>query len=139
MEAYNEKPNSVGSPNQQDPLGRASMPTLKIMAWPDRLPTSPRAMNLTSADVKSGARYDHNSLAPPAVLTGKRLLGAPEIVVSDLVRGGVLHVVLPGSRTGSGMQYRAYAIDRSDNSGMSRAFCGWLVRLCKRAALPEAA
>lgn len=95
-------------------------------------------MKLTFADVKPGARYDHNYLAQRALLTGKCPLVAPEIVVSDLVRGGVLHVV-PGSRTVSGMQYRAYAIDRSDNSGISRAFCGWLVRLCKRAALPEAA
>lgn len=70
-------------------------------------------MNPTFADVKSGARYDHNYLALPAVMTGQCLLVAPEIVVSDLVRGGVLHVV-PGSRTGGGMQYRAYAIDRSD-------------------------
>lgn len=71
-------------------------------------------------------------------MTGKCLLVAPEIVVSDLVRGGVLHVV-PGSRTGSGMQYRAYAVDRSDNSEISRAFCRWPVRLCKKAALLEAA
>lgn len=62
-------------------------------------------MNLTFADVKTGARYDHNYLALPAVMTGKCLLVTPEIVVSDLLRGGVLHVV-PGSRTGSGMQYR---------------------------------
>lgn len=94
---------------------RAFNANLEHYAWPDRLPTSSRAMKLTFADVKSGARYDPNSLALPAVLTGKRLLGAPEIVGSDLVRGGVLHVV-PGSRTGSGMQYRAYAVDRSDNS-----------------------
>lgn len=43
-------------------------------------------MKLTFADVKSGARYDRNYPALPAVLTGKRLLGAPDIVVSDLVR-----------------------------------------------------
>lgn len=115
MEVYNEKLACVGSPNQQDPLSRASMPILKITAWPDRLPTSPRAMNLTFAHVKSGARYDHNYLALPAVMTGQCLLVAPEIIVSDLVRGGVLHVV-PGSRTFSGMRYRAYAVDRSDNS-----------------------
>lgn len=95
MEVYNEKLVCVGSPIRQYPPSRAFDANPEHNAWPDRLPTSSRAMKLTFADVKSGARYDLNSLALPAVLTGKRLLGAPEIVVSDLVRGGVLHVV-PG-------------------------------------------
>lgn len=71
-------------------------------------------------------------------MTGKCLLVAPEIAASDLGRGGVLHVV-PGSRTRSGMQYRADAVDRSDNSEIAPAFCLWLFRLCKKAALLEAA
>ncbi|MGY8635553.1 LysR family transcriptional regulator [Bradyrhizobium sp. 14AA] len=140
-EVYNEQLVCVGSPSHVN--GRnltivRSMPILNITSRPDILPTWLRAMSLTFADVKTGARYDHNCLALPAVMTGKCLLVAPEIVVSDLVRGGVLHVV-PGSRTGSGMQYRAYAVDRSDNSEISRAFCRWLVRLCKKATLLEAA
>ena len=89
-------------------------------------------MNLTAKDIKSGARYDHNYLALPAVITGKCLLVAPEIIVSDLVRTGALHVI-PGSRTSSGMQYRAYAVDRSDNLEVARAFCRWVARLCKKA------
>ncbi|MDX8442578.1 hypothetical protein [Mesorhizobium australafricanum] len=76
-------------------------------------------MNLTSRDIKSGERYDHNYLALPAVMTGKSLLAAPEIIVSDLVRTGALNVV-PGSLTSSGMQYRAYTVDRSDNPELSR-------------------
>lgn len=67
-------------------------------------------------------------------MTGKCLLVAPEIVVSDLAR-----VLALGSRTGSGMQYRAYAVDRSDNSEISRALCRRLVPLCKKPALLEAA
>ncbi|ANW02950.1 LysR family transcriptional regulator [Bradyrhizobium icense] len=140
-EIYNEQLVCVGSPNHAGGKSLSvvrSMPILNITSRPDILPTWLRAMNLTSKDIKSGARYDHNYLALPAVMTGKCLLVAPEIIVSDLVRGGVLHVI-PRSRTPSGMQYRAYAVDRSDNPEIARAFCRWLVRLCKKAALPEAA
>lgn len=109
-----------------------------ITSRPDILPTWLRAINLTVNGIKSGARYDHNYLALPAAITGKCLLVAPEIIVSDLVREGALHVI-PGSRTASGMQYRAYAVDRSDNPEIARAFCRWVARLCKKAAIPEAA
>lgn len=98
-----------------------STPILNITSRPDILPTWLRAMNLSAKDIKLGARYDHNYLALPAAMTGKCLLVAPEIVVSDLVRTGALHVI-PGSRTSSGMQYRAYAVDRSDNPEIARAF-----------------
>ncbi|WP_426441336.1 LysR family transcriptional regulator [Bradyrhizobium genosp. P] len=140
-EVYNEQLVCVGAPDYVDGKDLSvvrAMPILNITSRPDILPIWLRAMNLTFADIKSGARYDHNYLALPAVMTGKCLLVAPEIIVSDLVRGGVLHV-LPGSRTGSGMQYRAFAVDRSENSEMARAFCRWLVRLCRKAALLEAA
>ncbi|QQO35625.1 hypothetical protein JJC00_08600 [Bradyrhizobium diazoefficiens] len=97
------------------------------------------APSARSADVKAGARYDHNYLALPAVMTGENAFWwRPEIVVSDLVRGGVLHLV-PGSRAASGMQYRAYAVDRSDKTEIARAFLPLAVRLCKKAALLEAA
>ncbi|KRP85910.1 LysR family transcriptional regulator [Bradyrhizobium yuanmingense] len=137
---HNETLVCVGSPNHV--MGRTlatarSMPILNITSRPDILPTWLRAMNLTAKDIKSGARYDHNYLALPAVITGKCLLVAPEIIVSDLVRTGTLHVI-PGSRTPSGMQYRAYAVDRSDNPEVARAFCRWVARLCKNAAIPEA-
>ncbi|MET4323994.1 LysR family transcriptional regulator [Bradyrhizobium sp. RT5a] len=138
---HNETLVCVGSPNHV--MGKtlataSSMPILNITSRPDILPTWLRAMNLTAKDIKSGARYDHNYLALPAVITGKCLLVAPEIIVSDLVRTGALHVI-PGSRTPSGMQYRAYAVDRSDNPEVARAFCRWVARLCKKAAIPEAA
>ncbi|MCK1494789.1 LysR family transcriptional regulator [Bradyrhizobium sp. 180] len=138
---YNEMLVCVGAPNHV--MGKTlsaarSMPILNITSRPDILPTWLRAMNLTAKDIKSGARYDHNYLALPAVISGKCLLVAPEIIVSDLVRKGALHVI-PGSRTSSGMQYRAYAVDRSDNPEVARAFCRWVARLCKKAAIPEAA
>ena len=138
---HNETLVCVGSPKHV--IGKTlatarSMPILNITSRPDILPTWLRAMNLTAKDIKSGARYDHNYLALPAVITGKCLLVAPEIIVSDLVRTGALHVI-PGSRTPSGMQYRAYAVDRSDNPEIARAFCRWVARLCKKAAIPEAA
>lgn len=140
-EIYNETLVCVGSPNHV--AGKTlsivrSMPVLNITSRPDVLPTWLRAMNLASNDIKSGARYDHNYLALPAVITGKCLLVAPEIIVSDLVRGGILNVI-PGSRTPSGMQYRAYAVDRSGNPEIARAFCRWVARLCKKAAIPGAA
>ncbi|MGY3473612.1 LysR family transcriptional regulator [Bradyrhizobium ottawaense] len=140
-EIYNETLVCVGSPNHV--AGKTlsivrSMPVLNITSRPDVLPTWLRAMNLASTDIKSGARYDHNYLALPAVITGKCLLVAPEIIVSDLVRGGILNVI-PGSRAPSGMQYRAYAVDRSDNPEIARAFCRWVARLCKKAAIPEEA
>ncbi|MGY3146384.1 LysR family glycine cleavage system transcriptional activator [Bradyrhizobium sp. USDA 3397] len=138
---YNEMLVCVGAPNHV--MGKTlstarSLPILNITSRPDILPTWLRAMNLTAKDIKSGARYDHNYLALPAVISGKCLLVAPEIIVSDLVRKGSLHVI-PGSRTSSGMQYRAYAVDRSDNPEVARAFCRWVARLCKKAAIPEAA
>ncbi|SPP98049.1 LysR family transcriptional regulator [Bradyrhizobium vignae] len=140
-EIYNETLVCVGSPNHV--AGKTlsivrSMPVLNITSRPDVLPTWLRAMNLATKDIKSGARYDHNYLALPAVITGKCLLVAPEIIVSDLVRGGILNVI-PGSRTPSGMQYRAYAVDRSENPEIARAFCRWVARLCKKAAIPETA
>jgi len=138
---HNETLVCVGSPNHvmgQTLATARSMPILNITSRPDILPTWLRAMNLTAKDIKSGARYDHHYLALPAVMTGKCLLVAPEIIVSDLVRTGALHVI-PGSRTQSGMQYRAYAVDRSDNPEVARAFCRWVARLCKKAAIPEAA
>ncbi|WP_342804314.1 LysR family transcriptional regulator [Bradyrhizobium sp. CSA112] len=111
-ELYNEQLVCVGSPNHAGGKSLSvvrSMPILNITSRPDILPTWLRAINLTSKDIKSGARYDHNYLALPAIMTGKCLLVAPEIIVSDLVRRGLLHVI-PGSRTPSGMQYRAYAV-----------------------------
>ncbi|MCC8964790.1 LysR family transcriptional regulator [Bradyrhizobium sp. Pear76] len=140
-EIHNEILVCVGSPNHV--AGKTlsvvrSMPILNITSRPDILPTWLRAMNLTTKDIKSGARYDHNFLALPAAITGNCLLVAPEIIVSDLVRGGALHAI-PGSRAPSGMQYRAYAVDRSGNPEIARAFCRWVTRLCKKAAIPEAA
>ncbi|WP_050424576.1 LysR family transcriptional regulator [Bradyrhizobium tropiciagri] len=140
-EIHNETLVCVGSPNHV--AGKTlsiarSIPLLNITSRPDIMPTWLRAMNLTARDICSGARYDHNYLALPAVMTGKCLLVAPEIIVGDLVRAGALHVI-PGSRAPSGMQYRAYAVDRSDNPEIARAFCRWVARLCKKAAIAEAA
>ncbi len=138
---YNEQLVCVGSPNHVNGKGlwvARSLPILNITSRPDILPTWLRAMKLSPKDIKSGARYDHNYLALPAVMTGRCLLVAPEIILSDLVRRGVLHVI-PGSRTPSGMQYRAYAVDRSDHPELARAFCRWLARLCKNAPILDTA
>ncbi|MCA1386013.1 MULTISPECIES: LysR family transcriptional regulator [unclassified Bradyrhizobium] len=138
-EIYNEELVCVGPPNLV--AGREfsivrSTPILNITSRPDILPTWLRAMNMSSNDIRPGARYDHNYLALPAVMTGKCLLVAPEIIVSDLVRGGALQII-PGSRAQSGMQYRAYAVDRSENPEIARSFCRWVARLCKKAALAQ--
>lgn len=105
-------------------------PVLAITSRPDILPRWLTAMGMEPSSINIGARYDHHYLALPAATTGQGLLVAPEILVGDLVRGGLLEV-LPGSRAKSGMQYRAYAVDRSGNPDLGRAFCRWLVRLCR--------
>lgn len=139
-EVDNEQLVYAGSPNHVRSTNFAivrSMPILNITSRPDILPTWLRAMNLTFAGVKSGARYNHNYPALPAD-NGKMPSGGARNCCQRLgrrrrsARGA-------GITTCSGMQYRAYAVDRSDNSEISRAFCRWLVRLCKKAALLEAA
>ena len=115
-----------------------SAPIMSITSRPDIIPRWLGAMNLAAGDITLGARYDHHYLALPAVTTGQGLLIAPEMVIADLVRQGIL-AVLPGSRVPSGMRYRAYALDRSGNPDLSRAFCRWLMRLCKQTFLTERA
>ncbi|WP_085044036.1 LysR family transcriptional regulator [Ensifer aridi] len=106
-------------------------PVIAVTSRPDILPTWLRGMDLKTSDITSGARYDHHYLALPAVTTGNSLLVAPHIVVAELIRQGLVEM-LPGSRAPSGMQYRAYAIDRSSNPDVARAFCRWLTRLCRK-------
>ena len=108
----------------------ATAPILAITSRPDILPRWLTAMGMEAGQVTIGARYDHHYLALPAVTTGQGLLVAPEILVAGLVREGLLDV-LPGSGAPSGMHYRAYAVDRSGNPDLGRAFCRWLVRLCR--------
>lgn len=65
-EIYNEELVCVGPPNLV--AGRElsivrSTPILNITSRPDILPTWLRAMNLSSNDIRAGARYDHNYLA----------------------------------------------------------------------------
>lgn len=112
------------------------VPFLSISSRPDILPRWVHAMDIANDSIKLGARYDHHYLALPAVTTGQGLLVAPEIVIADLVRQGILAVV-PGTRVPSGKQYRAYALDRGSSPELSRAFCRWLLRLCRRAALTD--
>lgn len=111
-------------------------PILSTTSRPDILPRWLTGMAISQEEITLGACYDHHYLALPAVTTGQGLLIAPEILVADLVRQGIL-AVLPGSRVPSGMRYRAYALDRSSNPDLSRAFCRWLSRLCKRTSLQE--
>lgn len=131
---YDEQLVCVGAPDcvagrGLDALG--TTPVIAVTSRPDILPTWLRGLDLKTSDIKTGARYDHHYLALPAVTTGQTLLVTPHIVVADLVRQGLLEV-LPGSRAPSGMQYRAYAMDRSGNPDLARAFCRWLTRLCRK-------
>ncbi len=132
-EIYREQLVLVGAPEHlKNKTGSPfrSLPILSITSRPDILPTWLRAMGLTSGDIIAGARVEHHYLALPAVLSGKCLLVAPEIVVGPYVRDSMLKVV-DNTRTPSGMHYRAYALDRSANPELSRAFCRWLSRLCR--------
>lgn len=129
----------VGSPDCVAGRGLDALrttPVLTVTSRPDILPTWLRAMDLKTSEILSSARYDHNYLALPAVTTGQALLVTPHIVVADLIKQGLLEV-LQGSRVPSGMQYRAYAIDRSSNPILARAFCRWLSRLCKKMTAAE--
>ncbi len=111
-----------------------AIPILAITSRPDILPTWLKAMGLSGSDVTAGARVDHHYLALPAATTGKCLMVAPQIIVSGFIRNGLLKAV-PETGAPSGMDYRAYALDRSGNPELARAFCRWLIRLCKSMAL----
>lgn len=133
---YDEQLVCVGAPDCVAGRGLEALrttPVLAVTSRPDILPTWLRGLGLKTSDVTSGARYDHHYLALPAVTTGQSLLVTPQIVVADLIRQGLLEVI-PGSRAPSGMQYRAYAVDRGANPDLARAFCRWLTRLCRRMA-----
>ncbi|MGY5810004.1 LysR family transcriptional regulator [Rhizobium sp. LEGMi198b] len=133
-DVYDEQLVCVGAPDCVAGRGLKALrdtPVIAVTSRPDILPTWLRGLDLKTADITSGARYDHHYLALPAVTTGHSLLVTPHIVVADLIRQGLLEV-LGGSRAPSGMQYRAYAIDRSSNPDVARAFCRWLTRLCKK-------
>lgn len=131
---YDEHLVCVGAPNCIAGRGLEALqttPVLAITSRPDILPTWLRGLGLRTSEVISGARYDHHYLALPAVTTGQVLLVTPQIVVADLIEQGLLEV-LPGSRVPSGKEYRAYAVNRSVNPDLARAFCRWLTRLCRR-------
>lgn len=140
-EFYDEQLVCVGAPDCVAGRGLEALrttPVLTVTSRPDILPTWLQAMDMKMSDILSGARYDHHFLALPAVTTGQTLLVAPDIVVAGLVRQGLLEVI-PGSRTPSGMRYRAYAVDRSHNPDLARAFCRWLTRLCRKMTEEEKA
>ncbi|RWG07805.1 LysR family transcriptional regulator [Mesorhizobium sp.] len=138
---YDEQLVCVGAPDCVSGRGLKALqtiPVISVTSRPDILPTWLRSMDLKTSDIISGARYDHHYLALPAVTTGQSLLVTPHIVVADLIARGLLEV-LPGSRAPSGMQYRAYAIDRGANPEVARAFCRWLTRLCRKMTEDELA
>ncbi|UIJ92010.1 LysR family transcriptional regulator [Sinorhizobium meliloti] len=131
---YDEQLVCVGAPDCVAGRGLGALrstPVIAVTSRPDILPTWLRGVDLKTSDVTSGARYDHHYLALPAVTTGQTLLVAPHILVADLIRQGLVEV-LSGSRAPSGMQYRAYAVDRSSKPDVARAFCRWLTRLCRK-------
>ncbi|MGX5806157.1 LysR substrate-binding domain-containing protein, partial [Bradyrhizobium sp. Arg314] len=131
---YDEQLVCVGAPDCVGGRGLEALrttPVIAVTSRPDILPTWLRGMDLKTSDVISGARYDHHYLALPAVTTGNSLLVTPHVLVAELIRQGLLEV-LAGSRAPSGMQYRAYAVDRGSNLDVARGFCRWLTRLCKK-------
>ncbi|QRM32791.1 LysR family transcriptional regulator [Microvirga sp. VF16] len=133
-DVYDEQLVCVGAPDCVAGRGLDALrttPVIAVTSRPDILPTWLRGMDLKTSEIKTGARYDHHYLALPAVTTGQTLLVTPHIVVADLIKQGLLQV-LPGSRAPSGMQYRAYAVDRGGNPDIARAFCRWLTRLCRK-------
>lgn len=134
---YREQLVCVGSPAHLKGDGSGnirSTPILAITSRPDILPTWLRSMGIGGDEIIIGARVDHHYLAMPAVMTGKCLMVAPEIIVAPSVRDGFLNVV-PDTRVSSGMDYKAYALDRSGNPDLARAFCRWLARMCKAVAI----
>ena len=123
----------VGIPSlvhKQDISVVKRVPVLVITSRPDIVAHWLQANGLTNSEIRLGAKYDHHYLALPAVTTGQGLMVGPEILVDSLVKQGILEI-LPGSSVSSGMRYRAYAVDRSGNPDLSRAFCRWLMRLCR--------
>ncbi|NTE68135.1 LysR family transcriptional regulator [Agrobacterium tumefaciens] len=131
---YDEQLVCVGAPESVAGGGLEVLrttPVLAVTSRPDILPAWLRGLDLKTSDILSGARYDHHYLALPAVTTGQTLLVTPHIVVADLIKQGLLDIV-SGSFAPSGMQYRAYAVDRAANPDLARAFCRWLSRLCRK-------
>jgi LysR family glycine cleavage system transcriptional activator len=140
-DVYDEQLVCVGAPDCVAGRGLEALrttPVIAVTSRPDILPTWLRGMGLKTSDVIFGARYDHHYLALPAVTTGQTLLVTPYIVVADLIGQGLLQVV-PGSRAPSGMQYRAYSVDRSRHPDLAGAFCRWLTRLCRKKSGQETA
>src|SRR5262249_7063697 len=104
----------------------ASVPILMVTSRPELVPHWASSLGIPLGKIILGPRYDHHFLAMPAAATGQGLLVAPEIVMSDLLRQGVLAAVA-NSRTASGMLYHAYAVDRAGNHDLARAFCQWII------------
>jgi LysR family glycine cleavage system transcriptional activator len=121
-------PSLLGAETLNDLLRR--IPVLAVTSRPDILPRWTSALGISLRRIVTGARYDHHFLALPAAATGQGLLVAPEIVVADLLRQGVL-AAAPGSRVKSGMRYHAYSVDRTGRFDLAPAFCRWVIRLCK--------
>lgn len=121
-------PSAIGTSTL--PALARTTPILSVTSRPDILPRWTAALGIPLARVKQGPRYDHHFLAIPAAATGQGMLVAPEIVVAEFVRQGVLAVV-PNSRVRTGMHYHAYAVDRSESASCARAFCQWMTRLCR--------
>jgi LysR family glycine cleavage system transcriptional activator len=109
----------------------SSVPVLTVTSRPDLVPHWANSVGISLGKVIPGPRYDHHFLAIPAAVTGQGLLVVPEIVVPDLLRQRVL-VAVAGSRAASGALYHVYAVDRAGNHELARAFCRWVIRLCRQ-------
>ena len=83
----------AGPPALIDGEGASALrdrPFLSTTSRPDILPRWLAGMAISQDEITLGACYDHYYLALPAVTTGQGLLVAPEILIADLVRQGIL-------------------------------------------------
>lgn len=105
-------------------------PFMTISSRPDVLPLWCRTHGLSPSDLRMSARFDHHYLAIPALLSGQCVLIAPQIYFADLLLSEQL-LALNDTRVKTGMNYRAYSIDRSEKLSLSHEFCRWTARICR--------
>jgi LysR family glycine cleavage system transcriptional activator len=108
----------------------ARIPFITVTARPDILPRWSKAMSIPLSSIIQGPRFEHLLFAIPAAASGQGILVTPDIIVLDAVQSGAL-ATLPKTRVKSGINYRAYSVDRTERALSAHAFCRWLARSCR--------
>lgn len=113
-----------------------SMPILKIKCQHELLPTWLRAMNMTFADVKSGARYDHNCLALPVDIRENAFWWRPKLLSAISCAEAFCTWYRDHGRVAACniAPMRSIAVTILKSLG---PFCTWLVCLCKKGRPPR--